>query len=352
MELRKLSIAAFFAIGTGLSNAGTVSAADAEFTLRLPNVDPPYTTVGDLKYPNHVFGMMRTFKDSLEGLSGGRIAVELYPNGTLGDLRENVEAVQAGVLEGATPNEGVMSGFYPEIQIVTIPYVFSNPVVAWEVLDGPWGQKLFDGMISKGIRTVAIGENAGFRIWANNEREIRTPADMTGLKIRTMEIPAHQAMVSSLGASPTAIPWLEVYGALQTGVVDGAELPIIGALQQNLHEVFKYVTIDQHVYSLALIVISEKWFQTLPDDLKQAVIIAGKQAQVAGRGLSQSLINDVVDEFRKKDVQVTVASPEEQAVFRETAQPGVIAWMVEQFDQEYVDEFLNAVQTVESELKQ
>src|SRR5690606_14496515 len=185
--LRKLALSAACAAAF-LSGVVTAAFADAEFTIRLPNVDPPYTAVGELKSPNHVFGMMRTFKDALEGLSGGRIAVELYPNGTLGDLRENVEAVLAGVLEAATPNEGVMSIFYPEIQITTIPYAFRNPVVAWHVLDGPWGQKLFDGMISKGIRTVAIGENAGFRIWANNEKEIRSPADMAGLKIRTMEI--------------------------------------------------------------------------------------------------------------------------------------------------------------------
>lgn len=315
-----------------------------EFKIRLPNVDPPLSTVGELKYPNHTYAMMRTFKDALEGLSAGRIAVELYPSGTLGDLRENLEAVQAGVLEAATPNEGTVSGFFPKIQLTTVPYVFPNAVVAWDVLDGPWGQQLLAEMAEKtGLRAVAVGENAGFRIWANNVRPVATPEDMKGLKIRTMEITAHQEMVSSLGALPTAIPWLEVYGALQTGVVDGAELPIIGTLQQNLQEVLKYATIDQHVYSLVFIMVNEKWYQNLPPELREAVTIAGRQAAVAGRGVSQTLVGDVIAEFRKRGVQITTASPEQVAMLRDTAQPKVLEWMVGQFGQEEVDRFKAAV---------
>lgn len=322
-----------------------------EYMVRLPNVDPPIAHVGDLSYPNHSYAMMRTFKDALEGLSGGRIAVELYPSGTLGDLRDNLEAVQAGILEAATPNEATISGFYPKIQLTTIPYIFSNAVVAWDVLDGPWGQAMVDDMAATtGLRAVSIGENAGFRIWANNVRALETPEDMSGLKIRTMEITAHQEMVSSLGASPTAIPWLETYGALQTGVVDGAELPIIGTLQQNLQEVLKYATLDQHVYSLVFIVVNEQWYQNLPPELQQAVNIAGRQAAVAGRGVSQTLVGDVLNEFRDRGVEITVASPEQVTVFRETAQPPVLNWMSGQFGQDEVDGFLAAVSEAEAAL--
>lgn len=329
---------------------GSVSIAQ-EYTVRLPNVDPPLSHVGEMTYPNHVYAMMRSFKDALEGLSGGRIAVELYPSGTLGDLRENVEAVQAGIIESATPNEATISGFFPKIQLTTIPYVFPNAVVAWDVMDSEWGQALLDEMAeTTGLRAVAVGENAGFRIWANNTRPVVAPEDMNGLKIRTMEITAHQEMVSSLGALPTAIPWLEVYSALQTGVVDGAELPIIGTLQQNLQEVLKYATIDQHVYSLVFIVVNEDWFQALPDDLREAVTIAGRQASVAGRGVSQALVGDVIEEFRKRGVEITTSSPEQIAAFREVAQPKVIEWMVGQFGQDEVDAFLAAVEEAENAL--
>ncbi len=328
---------------------GTTAKAQ-EYTLRLTNPDAPYSVVGELKYPNHAYGMMKTFADSLEGFSNGRINVELYTHGRLGDLRENLESTRLGALEGTTPNEGVLSIFYPEIQIVTIPYGFQNAAVAWEVLDGPFGQKLFAGLIEKGFRAVSVGENAGFRMWGNNVRPIKTPADMKGMKIRTMEIPAHQEMVRSLGASPTAVPWLEVYNALQTGVVDGAELPVIGTLQQNLHEQLKYITIDNHVYSLAMIVISEKWYQKLPPDLQVAVLVAGRIGAVTARGLSQSLANDVLAEFSKKGIEVTFLSGEEQQAFRKVAQPAVTKWMVEQLGAETVDEFKAAVREAEKKL--
>ncbi|MCT8992277.1 DctP family TRAP transporter solute-binding subunit [Chelativorans sp. SCAU2101] len=340
----------FVASLAALLTVGSIASAQ-EYKIRLPNVDPPLSHVGDMTYPNHTYAMMRTFKDSLEGLSGGRIAVELYPSGTLGDLRENLEAVQAGILEAATPNEGTVSGFFPKIQLTTIPYVFPNAVVAWDVMDGEWGQQLLNEMAeTTGIRAIAVGENAGFRIWANNIRPVTEPKDMSGLKIRTMEITAHQEMVSSLGALPTAIPWLEVYNALQTGVVDGAELPVIGTLQQNLQEVLKYATIDQHVYSLVFIVVNEDWYQALPPDLREAITIAGRQASVAGRGVSQTLVSDVIDEFRKRGVEITTASPEQIAAFREAAQPKVLEWMESQFGEEEVNKFLDAVKAAEARL--
>lgn len=332
-----------------LASSSLGPAQAQEFTLRLTNVDPPYSEVGDLKYPNHVYGMMQAFKNSLEAFSDGRIKVEIYHSGRLGDLRENLESVRAGALEATTPNEGVMSIFYPDIQIVTIPYAFRNAAVAWKVLDGPFGQKLFAGLTEKGFRAVAIGENAGFRIWGNNVRSIKSSADMKGLKIRTMEIPAHQEMVRALGGSPTAVPWLEVYGALQTGVVDGAELPVIGTLQQNLHEQLKYITIDNHVYSLAMIVVSEKWYQKLPTDLQRAVIMAGRVGAVTSRGLSQSLANDVVGQFAKKGIEITYLSSEAQQQLRETVQPAVTKWMEEQLGAKMVAEFKAAVRNAEKE---
>jgi TRAP-type C4-dicarboxylate transport system substrate-binding protein len=116
--------------------------------------------------------------------------------------------------------------------------------------------------------------------------------------------------------------------------------------------VLKYATLDQHVYSLVFLVVNEQWFQNLPDDLRQAVVIAGRQAAIAGRGVSQTLVGDVLDEFRRRNVEITLASPEQIAAFRETAQPPVLKWMVEQFGQEEVDGFLAAVEAAEARLRE
>lgn len=339
------------AAGIALIAAGAVSAANAQdYTLRITNPDAPYVQIGDLKYPYYVYGMMTAFAETVEAMSKGRIGAEVYPSGTLGDLRENMESVRMGVLEATTPSEGPVSIWYPQIQVITIPYVFQNSAVAWEVMDGPFGEKLFEGMIDEGFRAVAIGENGGFRIWGNNVRPIETPADMQGLKIRTMEIPAHQEMVRALGGSPTAVPWMEVYSALQTGVVDGAELPTVGSLQQNLQEVLKYITVDNHVYSLSFIIVSERWFQSLPEDLQQAVLTAGRIATVTSRGLVQVAVNDVLAYFADNGIEVTYVTGDAQQAFRETAQPGVIEWMEETLSPELVTEFMDAVRAAEEKL--
>lgn len=341
-------------LGAGIvasfASLGAQSATAQEFKMRITNTDAPFVQIDDLKYPYYVYGMMTAFADTLSSLSKGRVATEVYHSGTLGDLRENMESVRMGVLEATTPSEGPVSIFYPDIQVITIPYVFQNSAVAWEVMDGPFGTKLFDGMIEQGFRAVGIGENGGFRIWGNNVREIATPADMAGLKIRTMEIPAHQEMVRSLGASPTAVPWMEVYSALQTGVVDGAELPTVGSLQQNLHEVLKYITVDNHVYSLSFIIVSEKWFQSLPADLQEAVLLAGRIATVTSRGLVQVTVNDAMRYFSDNGIEVTNVSGEAQQAFREMAQPGVIKWMEETLSPEIVAEFIQSVRDAETKL--
>ena len=345
-SLRNLIAAAGVALATT-----AIAGADAqEFTLRITNPDAPYVQIDDMKYPYYVFGMMSAFGETVEAMSKGRIKVEIYHSGTLGDLRENMESVRMGVLEATTPSEGPVSIFYPEIQVITIPYVFQNAAVAWEVMDGPFAQKLFDGMIDQGFRAVAIGENGGFRIWGNNAHKIEKPEDMQGLKIRTMEIPAHQEMVRALGASPTAVPWMEVYSALQTGVVDGAELPTVGSLQQNLQEVLDYITVDNHVYSLSFIIVSEKWFQSLPPDLQEDVLLAGRIATVTSRGLVQVTVNDTLRYFAENGIEVTYLTGDAQAAFREKAQPGVIAWMEQTLSPELVAQFMEAVRDAEMKL--
>ena len=321
-----------------------------EYELRITNPDAPYVSIGDMRYPYYVYGMMRSFGQKLEALSGGRIETEVYPDGTLGDLRANMESVKVGALQATTPSEGPVSIWYPEIQVLTIPYIFPNEAVAWEVLDGPFGQKLFDGLIGEGFRVVSAGSNGTYRFWGNNVRPIESPADMNDLNIRTMEIASHQAMVESLGANPTSVAWTEVYSALQTGVVDGAELPTVGALQQNLHEVLDYITVDNHLYSLSFIIVSEQWYQTLPEDLQTQVNIAGEIAQTTSRGLAQAQVNDVMAEFEERGVEVNYISPEMQQEFANIAQPAVIEWMEEEVGEELVKEFLQAVEDAEEKL--
>jgi len=117
-----------------------------------------------------------------------------------------------------------MSTVCKAADVLNIPYTFASPTIAWDVLDGPFGKELAEHCLKKtGLRTLAYGET-GFRNFTNNVREIKTPADMKGVKFRVQPIPLYVEMVKGLGGEPTPIAWSELPNALATGVVDGQYL--------------------------------------------------------------------------------------------------------------------------------
>ena len=226
--------------------------------------------------------------------------------------------------------------------ITDIPYLFPSATVAWKVLDGPFGDKLSDLLLKKlRVRNLAFAE-VGFRNFTNSKKEIRTPADMKGLKIRVMETPLFVNMVKGLGASPTPIAWPEVYSALQTGVVDGQENPVGVILVAKFAEVQKYLTLDGHVYGVDWFVINEDFFQSLPPDLQAIVIDSAKISSTVGRGLQQLNSTVGVGELAKKGMKVYVPTPEEKAQFKKLTQAPVIEWLKTKVDSKLIEEALMA----------
>jgi TRAP-type C4-dicarboxylate transport system substrate-binding protein len=163
---------------------------------------------------------------------------------------------------------------------------------------------------------------------------------MKGLKMRTMDIPVHMEMVKALGAAPTPVAWMELYSALQTGVVDGQEnsagMMVIGSIQ----EVQKYYTLDKHIMSLSFIVVSERYLKSLPKNIRTALVKAGIKAQQAGRdtaGQNESLAL----EYIKKSCTVYNPTPAERDTFRKRAQAPCIKWLKAHIDHpQWVDELL------------
>ncbi len=194
-----------------------------------------------------------------------------------------------------------------------------------------------------GLRVLAIYDNGGFRSFSNNRRPIRTAADMRGLKLRTMTIPVHMEMVKALGASPTPIAWLELYNALQTGVVDGQENSAATILGGSLQEVQKYYTLDEHLMGSAMIVTSEKWFRSLPADLQTAILEAGKIAEYAARGTSRANDSLALEAVQKAGVQIYYPNAAEKATFKAAAQQPVIDWMKKNINPATVDRILDSL---------
>ena len=237
------------AIGIMLLTSGMIQAQ--QVSLKLATVEP-----GDIN-ASPALAAAVVFKHEVESRTGGRVKVDVFPGGQLGNERELIEALRMGTVEMAITSDGPVGGFFEPILVLGIPYAFPSTVTAWKALDGPFGQELMESMRQKtGIRCLAVTEN-GFRHFTNNSRVIKGPADMKGLKIRTMENPSHMAIVKAMGADPTPIAFGELYSALQQKIVDGQENPIAVLYMIKGYEVQKYLTLDGHVYNPSFLWVND-----------------------------------------------------------------------------------------------
>ncbi len=290
------------------------------------------------------------FKEQVELLSKGRIEVKLYPGGQLGDFASVANQVRTGVIQGGEITDGALATLFPEIQIFSIPYLFVDHKVAYKVLDGKLGLDLMDYMAAKtGLRAFSFLEN-GFRHYSNSKREIRSPEDMKGLKIRTMSIPSHMQIVRDLGANPIPVPWQEIYTALQTGVVDGQENAFYLVPVPKLEEVQKFIVADGHVYGTAVMAFNEKWYQSLPSDLKKVVAQAARKATEVNRSLSETNNAKAVEYLKSKGVKIYFPTAQEKQAFRSLTQESGIQFVRKAVGDEWVDKVLTAVAQTEKEL--
>jgi tripartite ATP-independent transporter DctP family solute receptor len=203
-------------------------------------------------------------------LSQGRLQIKIFANAQLGTDRDMVEGMQLGSIDLASPSTGAMGAVLPAATVLDLPYLFDDHAHAYRVLDGPLAEqlyKLFDGV---GFHPLGWWE-IGFRNLTNNVRPVRVPADVRGLKLRTLPVAVHQRAWSLVGAQPVALDFTEVYNALNTGVVDGQENPFNIILTGKLHEVQKHLSLTRHVYAAAPTSVSDKTWQKLPPDLQQAL---------------------------------------------------------------------------------
>ncbi len=264
------------------------------------------------------------FKNIVEGESD--ISVELFPAKALGDENSLVQQVQEGTTQ-MTIVSGAMSTVCKAADVLNIPYTFASPTIAWDVLDGPFGKELAEHCLKKtGLRTLAYGET-GFRNFTNNVREIRTPADMKGLKFRVQPIPLYVEMVKGLGGEPTPIAWSELPNALVTGVVDGQENPVGVIYNNKLHKLQKFLVLDGHVYAADFILINDEFFQSLSAKDQAIVEKAARIAGVMGRSIQQFNTAEGVTKVAAEGMQVYAPTAADLAQFKKLAQPAVKKWL-------------------------
>jgi len=295
----------------------------------------------DLSSPKHAAAL--AFKGCFEGKTGGAVEVQIFPASQLGDGPEVLEGLQLGSIQLGVVHDGPISAVYPPFAVFAIPYLFNDQAEAWAVVDGPFGEEMAEDMAATtGIRMLAMADN-GVRNFTNSVRPVDEPADMEGLKIRVMTAPVWIRMVESLGASATPVPWPELPGALQQGVVDGQENGVTNILNASLYQHQDYVTLDGHVFSWHAYLINEDFHQDLSADQQTALAQCIEIAKVIHRGMTAAQDANATTILSDKGLEVTPLSPEQKAAFREKAQPAVREWVVEQIGPEWPEKLDQAI---------
>lgn len=302
---------------------------------------------------NYVYAPNRYLASAIEQATNGEMVMEIHGGATLGNGKAIVEQAQAGIIEFVESVEGLLSYWYPDMQVLAIPYLYRSYDVAYEVLDGPFGQEMREDFRKKtGLRIVSWGENGGFRNFTTGDKLIKSPADLKGLKIRTMEIPAHMAMVKALGANPIPIAWTELYTALQTGVADGQENAIATIFLGKLEEVQNFVVLDGHVYSNQLTLVNDAWFQKQSKELQNTIMGTGKIMDTMSRGICRTKELNGIEQLKERGITVYRPTADEYKQFRDLAQQPVIDWLKGQksVNQEWIGKLQKAVADAEKKL--
>jgi C4-dicarboxylate-binding protein DctP len=292
---------------------------------------------------------LRALRDYARYKSNGEIQIEIFWN-TLGGSLQVTEQVKNGELDMALTDDSVLGSFHKPMQSFQIPYLFSSSPAAWEFVNSDVVRGMVEDMRkATGIRTLAFSEN-GFRNITNNQRPIRTPDDMAGLKMRTMQSQVYVQMMQSMGATATPISWPELVPALRTGVVDGQENAAVTVLDGKLYEVQKYMSVNEHVYGFHLIIMNDDRYRRLSPDHRRIIREAAQvHASVANSRKVQGSMS-AVEELKSRGMTVHVNSPTEKAAFRETSQKAVIEFIASQVGKETVDRVLAAAREAETRL--
>lgn len=276
-------------LGTVAAAMMATSAVAAEYTLKFSHVVSANTPKGKAA---------DFFEKRLEELSGGRIDVQVYPSSQLYNDNAVVKALRLNSVQMAAPAFSKFGKIVPQLALFDLPFIFKDIDHLHRVQDGEVGTKLKEMVTAKGIIALDFWDN-GFKQFTSSQKPILMPKDAEGQKFRIMSSKVLEAQMKAVGGNPQMMPFSEVYSGLQQGVIDAAENPISNIYTKKFHEVQKYLTISNHGYLGYLVVMSKKFWNSLPDDLKANVKQAMKEATAKERELAQALDKEQFEDIKK-----------------------------------------------------
>ncbi len=338
--LKSLATAALLATSAIAANA-------ADFTIR--------ATANSNENDEDYDGLV-VFKNYVESASNGAIAVELFIGTQLcSNGAECLQGVADGSIDVYISTSGGAAGIFPYVQVLDLPYLMADDRVAEHVLSGDFTRTMRDMALADSgdkIRLMTIGNTGGWRNFANTKRRVQKPEDLSGLKIRTVVADLPQELVKALGASPTPIPWPELFTSIQTGVVDGSKNGITDIMGMKFPDAgLQYVTLDGHAYMGALWWMSNDKFMAMPEGLRTVVVDGFAELQQATFASPKRKSIQAYADFVAGGGDLYVPSPSEKAAFKQAAAP-VYDWFKANVDggDKIFNALTDAVATAEGDI--
>jgi TRAP-type transport system periplasmic protein len=264
---------------------------------------------------------LNAIKKRVEAESNKAIKMRIYLGGQLGGENEILQGIRKGRIQGGGLTAGAVASVVPEMDMLEVPYLFDSSKQADCVLDNhllePFKQ-LFD---EKGLIFVSWAEN-GYRNIGTKSKEIKTPADLKGVKIRSQESKIHLEFWKKIGASPVPIAIPEVLPSLQTGVVDGFDNTALMTLAAEWQTAIKFYTVTEHIYQPAVVVYSKSFYDKLPDDQKKTLMGTGNGMAPNARSAVRRLGAQLIKALEENSVTINKLSEGEKGAFR-TASAGI-----------------------------
>ncbi|PKN43698.1 MAG: C4-dicarboxylate ABC transporter substrate-binding protein [Deltaproteobacteria bacterium HGW-Deltaproteobacteria-18] len=258
-------------------------------------------------------------KKLIEEGSEGDIEVTVYPNQLLGTGVQMVEMARAGAVEMIAVPTARIQVVAPAFQLLDLPFLFPTKQELYDVLFADLGRELFKTLESNNLHGLTYW-GMGFKQFTGNF-PIHAPADFKGKKIRVMPSPVIREQFLALGASPVSIDFHELYNALQQGVVDGQENPLVGITTMKLYEVQKHMTLSNHAFLAYGVVVNKSFFDALPDNYQTLLTEAAAKSSKYELDLIEKRDQGFLDTIIKAGVEVSTLTPSQTAAFQEALKP-------------------------------
>jgi len=260
----------------------------------------------------------RYFAEQVDKKSGGKIKVETFPNAVLGSDVQQQAALQGGIQEIAVPAPSTLVGTVKEFGIFDFPFLFSRTDEAYAFLDGSVGRELLDKLNEKGLVGLVFLEN-GWRHFTSSKRPITKVEDFSGQKFRTMQSPVWVDLIKTLKATPVALPFGELFLALESKAVDGEENPISTIYNAKFYEVQKYISLSYHSYHPLILLVGKPFWEKLSPQEKKIFQEAAEETRTYQRGVARADEQKALGELRKSGIAINEITPEERARLKEAA---------------------------------